>query len=90
MKITQVLWDADSIYHIAKHKVTPEEVEEALFEGYSIVFKARGKQYTVLSQSISGRYLMTVIAFKLKGRVRIITARDMDKRERKYYTRKGK
>jgi len=31
-----------------------------------------------------------MVAFKLKGRIKIITARDMDEKERKYYQRRGK
>ena len=90
MKITQILWDADSIYHIAKHNVTPEEVEEAVFEGNAIVLKGKEKRYIVLSKTISGRYLTTIISSKLKGRIQIITSRDMDEKERKYYKRRGK
>jgi uncharacterized DUF497 family protein len=90
MKITQILWDADSIYHIAKHNVTPEEVEEAVFEGNAIVLKGKEKRYIILSETISGRYLTVVVAFKLKGRVQVITARDMDEKEKKYYKRRGK
>ncbi|MBM4141965.1 MAG: BrnT family toxin [Nitrospira sp.] len=90
MKITQILWDAESIYHIVRHNVIPEEVEEAVFEGNAIVLKAKEKRYIVLSKTISGRYLTIVVVFKLKGRVQVITARDMDEKERKYYKRKGK
>jgi len=90
VKITQIFWDADSIYHIARHNVTPQEVEEALFESNAIVLKGREKRYIILSQTTSGRYLTMVVAFKLKGRVQVITARDMDEKERKYYKRKGK
>ena len=90
MKITQILWDADSIYHIAKHHVTPEEVEEAIFEGNTIILKGKEKRYIVLSKTVSGRYLTVVVAFKLKGRVQVITARDMDDKEKQYYKRKGK
>ncbi len=90
MKITQILWDADCIYHITKHNVTPEEVEEAVFEGNSIILRGKEKRYIVLSKTTSGRFLTIVVAFKLKGRVHVITARDMDEKERKYYKRKGK
>lgn len=90
MKITQIVWDADSIYHIAKHNVTPKEVEEAVFEGNSIILKGRENRYIIFSKSFSGRYLTIVAAFRLKGRVRVITARDMDEKERRYYRRKGK
>jgi uncharacterized DUF497 family protein len=90
MKISQVLWDVDSILHVAKHHIEPEEVEEAIFEENSIVLKSREKRYIVLSQGSSGRYLMIVVAFKMKGRVRVITARKMNRKERAYYNRLAK
>jgi uncharacterized DUF497 family protein len=90
VKITQISWDADSVYHIAKHNITPDEVEEAVFEGNAMILKGKEKRYIVLSKTISGRYLTIVVSFKLKGRVQVITARDMDDKERQYYKRKGK
>ncbi len=90
MRISQILWNAESVAHISRHRITPQEVEEAVFDGNPLVFKTRDKRYVVLSQTLSGRYLMVVIAFKLKGRVSVITARDMDEKERKYYRRRGK
>ncbi|MEW6681074.1 MAG: BrnT family toxin [bacterium] len=90
MKISQILWDEDSIYHIAKHSVSPREVEEAVFEGNPLILKRMEKRYIVLSKTLAGRYLTIVIAFKLKGRVKVITARNMDEKERKYYEKKGK
>ncbi|MDP3296249.1 MAG: BrnT family toxin [Thermodesulfovibrionia bacterium] len=90
MKISQILWDEESVYHIAKHGISPREVEEAIFEGSPLVLKGRDGKYIVLSRSLSGRYLIIIAAFKLKGRVKVITARDMDEKERKYYQRRGK
>jgi len=90
IRISQILWDADSIFHIARHNISPEEVEEAVFEGNPIILKGREKRYIILSQCSSGRQLTIVVAFKLKGRVRVITARDMNTKERKYYNRRGK
>ena len=90
MKISQLLWDEETVYHIARHGVAPMEVEEAVFEGNSIILKGRDWRYIILSRAASGRYLTVVIAFKLKGRVKVITARDMDEKERRYYQRRGK
>jgi uncharacterized protein len=90
MKISQILWDVDSILHIAKHHVEPEEVEEAIFEGDAIVLKGRQGSYILLSQSGSGKYLMIVVAFKMKGRIRVITAREMNRKERIYYRSQAK
>ena len=88
--ISQILWDADSIFHIARHNLTPEEIEDAIFEGDRIILKWREKRYIILSQCSSGRHLTIVVAFKMKGRVRVITARNMNKQERTYYKRRGK
>lgn len=90
MKISQILWDLDSILHIARHNIQPEEVEEAIFETDSIVLKSRQGRYIVLSQTGAGRYLMIVVAFKMKGRVRVITAREMNRKERTYYKSQAK
>jgi hypothetical protein len=90
MRISQILWDDESIYHIARHGISPIEVEEAIFEGNPLILKGREKRYIILSKTLGGRYLTIVIAFKLKGRVKIITARDMDEKERKYYKKRGK
>ncbi len=90
MRISQILWDEESVYHIAKHGISPIEVEEAIFEGNPLILKSRDGRYIVLSRALSGRYMTIVVAFKLKGRVKMITARDMDEKERKYYQRRGK
>ncbi|MBI5195039.1 MAG: BrnT family toxin [Nitrospirae bacterium] len=90
MRISQILWDEVSVYHIAGHGITPAEVEEAVFEGNSLILKGREGRYILLSQTLAGRYLTIVVAFKLKGRVKVITARGMDEKERKYYQRGGK
>lgn len=80
MKISQILWDEESVFHIAKYGISPIEVEEAVFEINPLILKGMEGRYIVLSRTLSGRYLTIVIAFKLKGRVKVITARDMDKK----------
>jgi len=88
IRISQILWDAESIVHIARHNVSPEEVEEAIFEDRPLILKGREKRYIILAVTGSGRQLMIVVAFKWKGRVRMITARDMSSSERHYYRKK--
>ncbi|MBI4653568.1 MAG: BrnT family toxin [Nitrospirae bacterium] len=90
MKVSQILWDEETVFHIAKHGISPVEVEEVVFGDNPLILKGREGKYIVLSKTLSGRYLTVVIAFKLKGRAKVITARDMDEKERKYYKRRGK
>lgn len=41
MHIDELLWDEQSEEHIARHNVSPEEVEEAVFDPSSRIFRTR-------------------------------------------------
>lgn len=91
MLITEFEWDEDNIEHIAKHRVTPEEVEEIAFENEPYIRKIKKTGIReMLGQTASGRYLKIVYVIKGKQKARVITARDMNDWERKYYQRRGK
>ncbi len=69
-----------------KHRVTPEEVEEAILDDKLICLKGASNSYCVYGQAVSGRYLFTVVRKKDKGaRYKVITARDMQDKEKRYY-----
>ncbi len=90
MEIHRFKWDEDNIEHILNHGVTPEEIEEIAFEGVPYIRKGReGKRY-LYGKTIGGRYLFVVYMFVGKGEVRVITARDMDAKEKRLYLRRGK
>lgn len=83
MKVRGFDWDKDNVEHIARHRVTPEDVEEA-FEGEHLIRRSRSGRYVLFGRSAAGRYLM--VAFILRsGVARIITARDMSRAERWRY-----
>lgn len=88
-KITGIEWLAARITHIeVKHRVTPKEVEEVCF-GHSVILRGRGKQiYHILGQTQAGRYLFIVVRFLGQSRVRVITARDLDQAERRWYLKR--
>ena len=85
MKITKLLWTRDNIGHIAKHNIIPEEVEDLCFRDEPRIKKGRMKTYNILGQTLSGRYLFEVIALRRKGVAYVVTARDMDNKEKKLY-----
>ncbi|SFR18463.1 BrnT family toxin [Desulfoscipio geothermicus] len=93
MEISQFIWNEDIIEHIAKHDVTPEEVEEVCF-GRPLIIKNKqatkgiNPTYYALGQTDTGRYLFVVFIYFKQGRAMVITARDMDQAERKYYKRR--
>ncbi len=88
MRITQVAWDEWTVEHIARHGVTPDEVEEVLFARPLIQrTRGRGKNavYFARGQTAAGRYLTIVFRYLGSQQARVITARDMSGSERKGY-----
>ncbi len=85
-RITGLWWDEQSVEHIARHQVTPREVEEVCFGSRSLVFK-RGKRYIVLGQTEAGRYLFVVVDRVHHHKGYVVTARAMDEKERRRFKR---
>ena len=88
MRILEFIWPVDRIEHIARHGVTPEEVEEVCFET-AFVERARSQGlnpvYYVLGQTEGGRYLLCVVIQFPDGKGYPITARPMTDKERRRY-----
>jgi uncharacterized DUF497 family protein len=94
MYIDDFIWLPNIIEKLSiKHHVTQDEVEEIFFDLPKYRFVESGYQpgedvYSVLGQTDSGRYLVVIFINKTGNTALIITARDMDKKERKHYERK--
>lgn len=94
MQINDIIWlesFADKIE--SKHDVSTEEVEEVFFNSPKYRKARRGRVkgedlYYAYGQSDSGRYLFIVFIYKKTKDALIITARDMDKKERRKYAGK--
>lgn len=83
-----ILWTDESVDHIAKHNVTPDEVEEVLYGRPRLSLKGREGTRRVFGQTYSGRYLMVVTARSGSDQRYIVTARDMTHNERQQFRRK--
>ncbi len=90
MEIRSFKWDEETIDHIANHNVTPEEVEEVAFDGSPYIRKGRHGRRYLYGKTIGGRYLFVVYTLIGEGRVQVITARDMDEKEKRLYLKRGK
>lgn len=88
MKIASIYWTEDSVDHIARHGVEPEEVEEVCFR-HPLIIRGRKtgtlKSYLAFGQTEAGRYLAVVFRPLDGGEVFVITTRDMDGAERRRY-----
>lgn len=94
MKITGFIWLDEIIDKIeSKHNVTQAEVEEVFAGRPKIKRMLRGRfhgedVYRALGQTQAGRYLTVFFIHKITGEALILSARDMDKKEKKNYGKK--
>ena len=89
MKIEKISWDQEAVDHISNHMVSPEEVEEVLFNDVDKPLMMRGKEgkYLTYGKTYGGRLLFIVWVSKYK-KTKIITARDMTEKEKRFYRRR--
>ena len=90
MIIDELEWDDENIGHIARHNVSPKEVEDICFTMH-LSEKEGNKRYILSGQTESGRYLNVVIERIGGGLFRPITAFDMSESYKaRYRKRMGK
>lgn len=82
-----LIWTQDIVDKIwQKHHVTPEEVEEVIYDDRPVCHKGTSNSYYVYDKAVSGRYLFIVLVKKGgRARYKVITARDMQDKEKRYY-----
>jgi uncharacterized DUF497 family protein len=96
MKIKRVLWLPEIVDKLDwKHGLIPEEVEEVFANNPQYRFIERGKisdenVYAAYGRTDGGRYITVIFIRKFDGQGLVISARDMDGKERKQYGRKRK
>ena len=94
MRIIDIIWLPQIIDKLAwKHQVSPEEVDEVLFGNPKFRKVQKGNisgedVYAALGQTDSGRYLVIFFIYKQTREALILSARDMDRKERKQNERK--
>jgi len=94
MKVEGFIWYRSIIDKLLwKHSVTHEEVEELFNNGPKFKLLEKGKVkdenlYSARGQTNAGRYLAALFIYKKTKEALIVTARDMDSKERKSYDKK--
>jgi len=89
LKIEKISWDQEAVDHISNHMVSPEEVEEVLFNDVDTPLMMRGEEgkYLAYGKTYGGRLLFIVWVSKYK-KTKIITSRDMTEKEKRFYRRR--
>jgi uncharacterized DUF497 family protein len=87
-RIEAFLWEDWVVDKLGwKHGLTSEEVEEVFFNPPYKLRRTKGEKYLLYGRSNDGRYLFIVFVW-VDHQVKVISARDMVKSERQFYTRK--
>lgn len=87
-------WDAGNIQKsLMKHEVRNEECEEAFFDHNKetqkdVLHSMNEERYVLIGQTKRGRLLYIIFTIR-KNKIRIISARDINKKERKLYEEKN-
>lgn len=89
MEVTDLLWDEANETHIARHRVTRQEVIEVVF-GATAIFaiddSRRKGRLLVFGLTNVGRYLMVVLDEPTStGTAYVVTARPMTEKECREY-----
>ena len=93
MRIVDIIWLPDVIDKLDwKHNVQPEEVDQVLFSRPRLRKVQKGHipgedLYAASGQTVGGRYLIIFFIYKATREALILSARDMDKKERRHYER---
>jgi uncharacterized DUF497 family protein len=93
MKIVGFIWLEEIIEKLAvKHQVAPDEVEQVFCNQPGIKRMNKGHfrgedVYRALGQTDAGRYMVVFFIYKLTHEALVLSARDMDDKERKNYAR---
>ena len=91
MEIDGILWLGKIVDKLhQKHHITQDEVEQVFFNKPQYRFLEKGRienenVYSAYGRTDAGRYVTVIFILKFKSRALIISARDMDKKERKQY-----
>lgn len=92
-KIEGFEWDKGNLEHIKKHDVSKEECEEAFLNKQPEVTEDEThsqieERYRVFGQTDYGRLLFMIITIR-NNKIRVISARDQNKKEQKEFKKTG-
>jgi len=94
MRIEGIIWLRDVVDKlVSKHQVETYEVEEVFSGKPKIRFVETGERagenvYLALGQTNAGRYLAVLFIYKQTQEALILSARDMETKERRQYGKK--
>lgn len=91
----EFIWDkGNTDKNYKKHNVSNAEAEQVFDDENKVIFKdtlhsGYESRFILLGKSNTGRLLFIVFTIRSKNKIRVISARDINKKEIHLYTHKG-
>ena len=85
MEWESLIWDEANEAHMARHQVTPDEVEDVVHDARSRVLRTHTERRLVIGRTSAGRWLLVVLAQAGADQSYPITARDLTPAEKRRY-----
>lgn len=86
MNKAELLWDDETLEHIwTRHHLLIEDVEEAYYDPRAKIHKGKYGRQVIYGRTEAGRYLFVVIQPLSKFVAKLITARPMTARDKRFY-----
>ncbi len=89
LNIEKLIWDEWNVSHVAEHNVKVYEVEKTLKDLNLKALQGHSRRIVVLGRS-GKRLLAVVLAQESEHEFYVVTARDMDRKERNFYRKEVK
>lgn len=92
MRFNELIWDGWNEDHIARHGITPNEVEEVALGPNSLTRRAdRAQQrYAIVGRTHAGRLLVVIVDREGERSAYVITARPLSRREQRRFKAGGR
>lgn len=87
-------WDEGNIdKNLVKHGISNQEIEEAFLNEERVIYKdifhsVKEERYILLGKSKNRRLVYTVFTFRAE-KIRVISARDLNRKEYKFYEKRA-
>lgn len=80
-------WDSGNEFKI-RERASLEEVESAFYDPKKKTLRTYFNRYEMFARTSSGRYLFIVYQRKAGGIIRVISVRNMSRKNKRFYKRK--
>jgi uncharacterized DUF497 family protein len=84
LTVRRLVWDEWNVEHIARHEVTPEEVEQVC-QGEPMTSETYSDRLRVVGPTDASRMLTVILAPEGKGVYYPVTGRPASRKERRLY-----